>query len=179
MERYASVVIWFTIVSLVFGIWRLLRKRSRPGPAAVGMMHEILSDDRRAAIEIIVDDKAGYRDPEDRDDNFAERRRLRLTHAQTRAARDEDASNRACRRANGRRGVAGMARLSSSFYRGMIGGVMAWAVLWGLGALLADMTAAVPSYTRSAAVVNIVGGIAGFSAIRWYEQRSRHRLRDS
>jgi hypothetical protein len=31
------------------------------------MMNEILNDERRAAIEIIVEEKTGYRDPEDRD----------------------------------------------------------------------------------------------------------------
>jgi hypothetical protein len=34
------------------------------------MLHQILNDDRRAAIEFIVDEKTGYRDPEDRDGNL-------------------------------------------------------------------------------------------------------------
>jgi hypothetical protein len=139
------------------------------------MMHEILSDDRRAAIEIIVDEKTGYRDPEDRGDTFAELPRVRMAQAQTAALGDAGASARAYRPSSGRKGVTGMARVSSSFYRGMIAGVMAWAVLWGLGALLADMTAAVPPYMRTAAIVNVVGGLAGFSVIHWYEQRSTRR----
>jgi hypothetical protein len=55
---------------LVFSIWRLRSGRSIPGPASVGMMQEIMDDQRRAAIEIIVEEKTGYRDPEDRDGNL-------------------------------------------------------------------------------------------------------------
>lgn len=43
-----------------------------PGPAAAGMMNEILNDERRAAIEVIVEEKAGYRDPEDRDGSLSD-----------------------------------------------------------------------------------------------------------
>lgn len=35
------------------------------GPAAVGAFYELLNEDRRRAFEIVVEDKAGYRDPED------------------------------------------------------------------------------------------------------------------
>jgi hypothetical protein len=175
MERYASIVIWLFIVYLIVCIWRLRTKRSRPGPAAAGMMHQILSDDRRAAIEIIVEEKTGYRDPESRDDNFIELSRVRVAQAQTAAAGDAGASARASRRSSGRKGIIGIARVSPSFCRGMIAGVMAWAVLWGLGALLADMTAAVPSYMRAAAIANVVGGLAGFSVIHWYEKRTTRR----
>jgi hypothetical protein len=44
-------------------IWRLRSGRSIPGPASVGMMHEIIDDQRRAVIEIIVEEKTGNRDP--------------------------------------------------------------------------------------------------------------------
>jgi hypothetical protein len=33
-------------------------------------MHEILNDDRRAAVEIILEERAAERDPEDRDGNL-------------------------------------------------------------------------------------------------------------
>jgi hypothetical protein len=67
MQGYASLAILMVIAYLVFSAWRLRRKRSMPGPAAAGMMYEILNDERRAAVEIIVEEKTGYRDPEDRD----------------------------------------------------------------------------------------------------------------
>jgi hypothetical protein len=70
--RLASAVIWLVMAYLVFAVWRLRSKRSTPGPAAAGMMDEILDDQRRAAIEIIVEEKAGYRDPEHRDGDLPE-----------------------------------------------------------------------------------------------------------
>lgn len=70
MEQYVSAVIVLLMLWLVVGAWRLRKKRSRPGPAAAGMMNEMLSDDRRAAIEIILEERAEARDPEDRDGNL-------------------------------------------------------------------------------------------------------------
>jgi hypothetical protein len=72
MQGYASLAILLVIACLVFAVWRLRTKRSMPGPAAAGMMSEILNDDRRAAIEVIVEEKTGYRDPEDRDGNCSD-----------------------------------------------------------------------------------------------------------
>jgi hypothetical protein len=57
---------------------RRVRGAARPrhvgsaGPAAVGAFYELLSEDRRKAIEIVVEDKAGYRDPEDAAGNLPE-----------------------------------------------------------------------------------------------------------
>jgi hypothetical protein len=55
---------------LLIGAWRLRRKRVTMGPAAGAMMAEMLSTDRRAAIEIILEKRTGERDPEDRDGNL-------------------------------------------------------------------------------------------------------------
>jgi len=52
---------------LVVGVWRLRGRRVSVGPAAGAMMHEMLNDRRRAAIEIVLEERAGHRDPEDRD----------------------------------------------------------------------------------------------------------------
>jgi hypothetical protein len=67
VSHYVNAAIVILILWLVIGAWRLRSRRVTPGAAAAGMMHEILADDRRAAIEVIVDEKAEYRDPEDRD----------------------------------------------------------------------------------------------------------------
>ena len=40
------------------------------GSAAAGSFYELLSEERRKAIEIIVEDKAGYREAEDADGNL-------------------------------------------------------------------------------------------------------------
>jgi hypothetical protein len=39
------------------------------------MMHEILTDDRRAAVEIILEERAGARDPEHRNGNLPDLQR--------------------------------------------------------------------------------------------------------
>jgi hypothetical protein len=70
MARYFTLVILLLVLWLVVGAWRLRRRRVIIGPGAAGMMHEMLSEDRRAAIEIILEERTGERDPEDRDGNL-------------------------------------------------------------------------------------------------------------
>ena len=43
---------------------------SGPGAAAAGAVYDLLNQDKRKAIEIIVEDKAAARDPEDADGNL-------------------------------------------------------------------------------------------------------------
>jgi hypothetical protein len=57
---------------LLVGAWRVRRRRVSIGPGAAGMMHELLNEDRRAAVEVIVEGRAAERDPEDRDGNLPE-----------------------------------------------------------------------------------------------------------
>ena len=52
------IIVWFR------------RRRARIGPAAAATMHEMLSEDRRAAVEIILEERAAERDPENRDGNL-------------------------------------------------------------------------------------------------------------
>jgi hypothetical protein len=40
------------------------------GPGAAGAVYGMLNEDRRAALEIILEERAAYRDPEDRDGNL-------------------------------------------------------------------------------------------------------------
>lgn len=41
-----------------------------PGPGASGAVYDLLNQDKRNAIEMIVEDKAAARDPEDADGNL-------------------------------------------------------------------------------------------------------------
>jgi hypothetical protein len=70
VEEYVSGLIAFLMVWLLVGAWRVRRRRVSIGPAAAGMMHDLLNQDRRAAVEIIVEERAAERDPEDRDGNL-------------------------------------------------------------------------------------------------------------
>ena len=62
--------VWLLIIWMIVGVWRIRRKRVSIGPAAMGSMEELLDDRRRAAIEIIIEERTGERDPEDRDGNL-------------------------------------------------------------------------------------------------------------
>ena len=64
-------LVWIVamLVLLAFA-WRLRRRRSGLGPGAMGAVHEMLHEDKRKAIEIIVEGRAEARDPEDADGNL-------------------------------------------------------------------------------------------------------------
>jgi hypothetical protein len=60
-------------IALVVLIATRLRSRGPrggPGPGAAGAVYELLSEDRRNAIEIIVEQRAEAREPEDKDGNL-------------------------------------------------------------------------------------------------------------
>jgi hypothetical protein len=48
------------------------RRRRRVGAGAAGSVYDMLNQDKRHAVEIIVEERAGARDPEDRDGNLPE-----------------------------------------------------------------------------------------------------------
>ena len=67
----AGAIIW-VVVLVAVGLFfpRLRRRRTRVGAGAAGAVYGMLNEDRRHAIEIIVEEKAAFRDPEDRDGNL-------------------------------------------------------------------------------------------------------------
>ena len=61
-----SVVLLTFVVGLVVTVFAKRRgARGGPGAGAYGAVYDLLNEDKRNAIEMIVEDKAGYRDPED------------------------------------------------------------------------------------------------------------------
>ena len=62
----AFELLWVAAVVLL--IWRIMRLRrlgrGRLGPGAAGAVHGMLNEDRRNALEIIVEERAEERDPE-------------------------------------------------------------------------------------------------------------------
>ena len=68
---FAGGIIWvlFVVVAIV-SLVRKKKLRGRIGPGASGTVYELLNEDKRNAIEIIVEERAGARDPEDRDGNL-------------------------------------------------------------------------------------------------------------
>jgi hypothetical protein len=69
-----AAAIWLVaIVLLVIAVRRTRRGRRRlggVGPSAAGTLDAFLGQDKRNAIEIIVEERAAARDPEDRDGNL-------------------------------------------------------------------------------------------------------------
>ena len=70
MRHYATTVYLLFAFFLVIGAWRLRRRSVTVGPAAGAMMTELLDDRRRAAIEVILEERTAEREVEDRDGNL-------------------------------------------------------------------------------------------------------------
>ena len=66
----AGVVVLYIAVAMR----RIFTRRGRGaiGPAAVGSFYELLNEDRRNAMEIIIEERAEESDPEDADGNLPE-----------------------------------------------------------------------------------------------------------
>ena len=67
MSSLIPLVLFGVIIALAITSWRHRRKHLTPGPGAAGAVYDFLNEDKRAALEIVVEERAGYRDPEDRD----------------------------------------------------------------------------------------------------------------
>ena len=68
---YAAALAWAVVLLAIVGVVATLASskggggRAGPGPGAAGAVYDLLNQDKRNAIEIIVEEKAGARDPED------------------------------------------------------------------------------------------------------------------
>ena len=69
-EGVAFVVIVVILVPLA--IYRVASRRGRSslGPGAVGSVYDLLNEDKRKAVEIVLEERAEARDPEDADGNL-------------------------------------------------------------------------------------------------------------
>jgi hypothetical protein len=67
-----TAAIWLIAIVLLIAASRTRRRQRRRGvgTAAAGTMYDWLNQDKRNAIEIIVEERAEARDPEDRDGNL-------------------------------------------------------------------------------------------------------------
>lgn len=66
-------IVGLLIVGLVIAMTSRLRThRGSIGPGAAGAVYDMLNEDKRRAIEIIVERRAEARDPEDADGNLPE-----------------------------------------------------------------------------------------------------------
>ena len=77
LRYYLLAVLCLLMTWLVVGAWRLRHRRVTPGAAAGARMYEMLNDDRRAAVEVVLEERAAAKDPEHRDGNLPDLERPR------------------------------------------------------------------------------------------------------
>ena len=65
IEGLASLIVLALMVAIALQRVVLRRHRSRIGPAAAGSVYDFLNKDKREAVEIVVEERAEARDPED------------------------------------------------------------------------------------------------------------------
>lgn len=68
-EGVAGIVIIALIA--VVAVRRVFTRRGRSslGPGAAGSVYDMLNRDKREALEVVLEERAGARDPEDAEDN--------------------------------------------------------------------------------------------------------------
>ncbi len=66
-----NAIVWLVaIVTVIVLFARQRRRRGHVGSAAAGSVYDMLNEEKRNAVEIVVGERAGARDPEDRDGNL-------------------------------------------------------------------------------------------------------------
>jgi hypothetical protein len=68
-----GAIVWvvaLVVVAILFYRNRRRGHRSRAGPGTAGAMYGMLNEDKRNALEIIVEERAEMCDPEDKDGNL-------------------------------------------------------------------------------------------------------------
>jgi len=71
MSYMPEATMWVVALIGVVTLLASIRRRSRgPGSAAAGAVYDMLNEDKRNALEIIVEQRAEARDPEDADGNL-------------------------------------------------------------------------------------------------------------
>jgi hypothetical protein len=68
---FVNAIVWLVaIIAIVAAFSRLGRSSRDIGPGATGSIYDMLNEDKRKAVEIVVEQRAEARDPEDRDGNL-------------------------------------------------------------------------------------------------------------
>ena len=72
-EGPLGALVWVIVLVVVAALFaRQRRRRRRVGAAAAGAIYDWLNEDKRKAVELVVEEKAEARDPETRDGNLPE-----------------------------------------------------------------------------------------------------------
>jgi hypothetical protein len=83
-----ATVVWLAVLALIVCVWwrATAPQKGNPGDrplggvgsAAAGTIYDMLNQEKRNAIEVIVEERAGERDPEDRDGNLPDLEKPKL-----------------------------------------------------------------------------------------------------
>jgi hypothetical protein len=68
-----AAAVWLVAILLVIvAVFKMRRQRrgGGVGTGAAGIVYDMLNEDKRNAVEIIVEERAAARDPEDKDGNL-------------------------------------------------------------------------------------------------------------
>ena len=65
-----GIVASLLMLILLVAAWRQRGRRRHVGSGAMGAVYELLNEDRRNALEVIVEQKAEAKDPENRNGNL-------------------------------------------------------------------------------------------------------------
>ena len=72
MDGAVTAIVWVVAIVAVVIVFRRSRRGGRPGPGTIGTVYDWLNEDKRNAVEIIIEERAEARDPEDKDGNLPE-----------------------------------------------------------------------------------------------------------
>jgi len=73
-----GAAIWVVVIAAVAILFaRQRRRRGRVGSGAAGGVYDWLNQEKRNAVEIIVEERAAAKDPEDRDGNLPDLENVR------------------------------------------------------------------------------------------------------
>ncbi len=66
-----GALVWIVVLVVITALFaRQRRRRRHVGSAAAGAIYDLLNEDKRKAVEIVVEQRAEARDPETRDGNL-------------------------------------------------------------------------------------------------------------
>jgi hypothetical protein len=68
--QFEGVVGILMLVLFGAAVWKVFTRRTHAGPGTIGTMHGMLNEEKQKAVELIVEQRAEARDPEDADGNL-------------------------------------------------------------------------------------------------------------
>jgi hypothetical protein len=65
-----ALLVYIVLIGIVIRRVFSRKRRASIGPAAAGAFYDLLNEDKRRAVQIVIEERAEARDPEDADGNL-------------------------------------------------------------------------------------------------------------